>query len=108
MHYRETQEIDLKIIAYGKSYTAVEISRMSHEIFYNLNELQEDDYISLSNLSPILKLLNNFFRLSFGKEETLKIYEEIEDYPLTKKNFKKKINKITESFLKYGKNIYPW
>jgi ubiquinone biosynthesis protein COQ9 len=49
-----------------------------------------------------------FIELSLTKDDISVILEDLKNNPVTINEFREKINLIIESFLKYGKNIYPW
>jgi hypothetical protein len=50
--------------------------------------------------------LQSFIELAFPDRDYSGIINYLEDNPRTISEFRRKINQITESFAKYGKNIY--
>lgn len=107
-YYKNTNKVELRIIAWGKNFIREEISKLAIEILQALDSKKASDILLLSDLSKVLKSLKSFIELSFSSENLNEILNDIEDNPLEVKGFKKKINQITESFSKYGKNIYSW
>lgn len=107
-HYKNTGEIELKIIAWGKNFISKEVSDLAYEILKSIDSKINTKIIEISDISNILKIFQRFIKLSFPNTDTNEIIFDIEDSPITVIEFKNKINKITESYIKYGKNIYSW
>lgn len=107
-HYKNTGNVELRIIAWGKNYASKEISRLAIEILRNLEAKNNSDNLSLFDLSEKLKSFKAFIELSLTNDNVNDVLAEIEDKPIKIQEFKTKIKKITESYAKYGKNIYPW
>ena len=68
----------------------------------------DSEYLKISDLSNVLNSFKLFMELSFPKYNIDDIMNEIEDSSMKIKDFKKKINQTTESFIKYGRNIHSW
>ena len=107
-YYKETGKIELRIIAWGKNFMIKDVSTLALEIVKAIEQKKNSDDLILSDLSNVLKSFNTFVELAFPKNNLNDILEDIEDNPIKISFFKKKINQITESFTKHGKNIYTW
>jgi hypothetical protein len=107
-YYKNTKKIELRILAFGKNFTYKEISKLANEIFNGIDVKDNSEYLELSDLSKITNSFKPFIELSFPKNDINEIFNDIEDNPITIRNFKKIINKTTESYIKYGRNIYFW
>jgi len=107
-HYKNTGNVELKIIAWGKNFTSKEMSKIAFEIINSVGLKDDSEYLKLSDLSNVLNSFKLFMELSFPKYNIDDIMNEIEDSSMKIKDFKKKINQTTESFIKYGRNIHSW
>ena len=107
-NYKDTGKVDLRIIAWGKNFHSKEISKLAVEIISSLEAKQNSDILKLTDLSQIIKEFKSFIELALPDKEINEILNKIEDNPMMVQDFKRKINLITESYAKYGKNIYPW
>lgn len=106
-HYHLNKEIDLRIIAFGNNFESKEVTGYAEDL---LMYVAFDDGSAMLNLGHISSI--NTFR-KFIKKAGLKnsfddIVNSLEDNPISIQDFRDKINQITESFTKYGKNIYDW
>lgn len=107
-YYKNVNRVELRIIAWGKNFEAKEISILAIEILRAVEQKLNTDNLTLSDLSKVLKKFESFIKIAFPENNINEILEQIEDNPISIHEFKKKINLITESYAKYGKNIYPW
>lgn len=107
-HYKNTGRIELRIIAEGKNFASKEISKLAIEILNSVQLKNNSDYLKLNDLSKVLKSFKNFVELTLPNNDIDEILNKLEDNPIKIQHFKKKINQITESYINYGKNIYPW
>ncbi len=107
-HYKKTGEIELRIIALGKTFASKEISKLAIEILRSMELKDNSENLVLSDLSKSINSFKTFVELSIPKDDFNEILNELEDNPITIQEFKNKINLITESFIKYGKNIHSW
>ena len=107
-HYKNTENIELRILAWGKNFKSKEISKLLLKIISSIDTIDNTEILELSDLSNSLQYFRTLMERSFPKEDFNEILIKIEDEPITIYEFKKKLNQITESFIKYGKNIYSW
>jgi hypothetical protein len=107
-HYKNTGKIELRIIAWGKTFASKEISKLAIEILDSIELKENLENLKLLDLSKTINSFKSFVELAFPKYDIHDILNEIEDSPMTIQDFKKRINQTTESFIKYGKNIYSW
>jgi hypothetical protein len=98
----------LRIIAWGKYFTSKEISKLAFEMLNSVELKKNSEDLKLSDLSKIITSFKSFLELSKTKNDFDEILNDIEDNPMKIQDFKKKINQTIESYLQYGKNIYPW
>ena len=107
-HYKNTGKVELRIIAWGKYFTSKEISKLAFEMLNSVELKKNSEDLKLSDLSKIITSFKSFLELSKTKNDFDEILNDIEDNPMKIQDFKKKINQTIESYLQYGKNIYPW
>lgn len=105
-HYKKYAEIELRIIAYGKNFQAYEIDRISLRLLNCLITKKEDNLLTLTDIK--IQDLADFIQLSDPNLNWKEILFNIEDKPLTIRDFRIKINKITESIMAYGTHNYNW
>lgn len=106
--YTHTNKIELRILMWGKHFRAQEINRLSQILLGGIAMKPETDILLLSNLSGSPQIFKNFIELSFPNQDPQIFFNSLEDNPITTDKFREKINLITASFLKHGKNIYTW
>lgn len=106
--YKETGKVELRMLAWGKNFASKEISRLAFNILSSLELKNMHENLVLSDLSKVLRDFSLFIELSLPNNDFNAILNELEDNPITTHEFKRKINLITESFTKYGKNIHSW
>lgn len=107
-HYKNTGRVELRIIAWGKNFMSKEVSKLAFEILSAMESKNNSDDLLLPDLSKVLKSFKSFVELTLPKSNIDEMLNEIEDNPIKIQDFKKKINQITESYAKYGKNVYSW
>ena len=107
-YYKNTGKVEMRIIAWGKNFVSNEISKLVIEMLKAFDFKENSESLKLTDLSSIIKSFKSFVELSLPKNDINEILNELEDNPITIQDFKKKINQITESFIKYGKNIHSW
>tara|TARA_B100000767_G_scaffold14522_1_gene13914 strand:+ start:1781 stop:2512 length:732 start_codon:yes stop_codon:yes gene_type:complete len=107
-HYKNTGKVELRIIAWGKNFASKEISKLAIEILNAIELKENSEDLKLTDLSKAIIGFKRFVELSLPKNDIDQILNEIEDSPMKIQDFKNKINQTTESYIQYGKNIYPW
>jgi hypothetical protein len=103
-HYKETREIELKILAYGGEYKIHDAIKLVETI---LAALKKKD----STLPFAIKYINyatfaKFYDLTQSKKTLDAFLNEIAEQALTVGDFMGKLKKIKKSLIHYGKNIY--
>jgi hypothetical protein len=107
-NYQVTGKVDLKILALGKNYVSQETIRFGTEVLTALQGKGNTDFLQLSDIMPVKNSLKNFIEIALSHSDFEKIISSLDGQNIQVQDFKKKINLITESYIKYGKNIYPW
>lgn len=107
-HYKNIGGVELRIIAWGKNFASREISKLTIEILNSIELKDNSEDLKLSDLSQNINSFKSFVELSLPKNDADEILNEIEDHPIRIQDFRRKINRIKESYEKYGKNIYTW
>lgn len=107
-HYKSTGIVDLRIIVGGKRFVRKTITNLALEIMHSIELKNDSADLKLYDLSEMLPSIKFFFELSYPEKNVSEIFDDLEDNSMKIKDFKNKIKKITESFTKYGQNIYPW
>lgn len=107
-HYKNTGEIDLRILASGKNFISKTVTKLTLDILTTLELKRNSDKLELSDLSSSLKSFKLLIELSFPQYDINEILNDLEDNPIRAEEFKRKINQITESYAKYGRSIHSW
>ncbi|MDN3607263.1 hypothetical protein [Kaistella yonginensis] len=107
-YYKITGNVELRIIAWGKNFESKEISKLAIDILNSIELKENSELLKLGDLSKTIYSFKSFVGLALPKYDINDILNEIEDHPMKIQDFKKKINQITESFIRYGKNIHSW
>lgn len=106
IHYQNTQKIELRIIAFGKNYKAVEISRYSKILIEGVAQNPPNTLLDLRFIR--LSVLRVFHELANIQQSFDDFVNELEDNPITVFKFIENISIIIESINEYGENIYNW
>ncbi len=106
--YSRTNYIDLRILMWGKNFHAHEVKRLSLILLEQVKMKSGTENLVLTDLSGVLKIFKEFIALSYPDLKIQSFFDNLEDYPKSVSEFRERINLITISFFKYGKNIYPW
>jgi hypothetical protein len=107
-HYKNTDEIELRILVWGKNFRANEISKLGKQLLENFALKEGADVLNSADISACQPTFNSFIEAAYPDKNASNILNEIATNQLTINVFRERINLITESFLKYGKNIRPW
>jgi hypothetical protein len=105
--YKDTKDVELRIIAYGKNFISEEISKYAKELLMHVAFEKGSEILKITHISSL-----NTFRQFISKVESKNTFTEIitsiEDNPMTIEEYREKINSIVQSLKNYGKNIYNW
>lgn len=107
-YYKNTRKIEMRILAWGKNFRSKEISILGATLLDLLTKYKGNDDFEVALLTDAKMEFLRFVNLSLVQDDISSVLDDLTNNPLTIKEFRDKINLITESFLKYGKNIYPW
>lgn len=109
LHYKTTEQIELRILAFGRDYEKIIIEKLAAAVFARLQEVGNDEVV------PVTKIhCQNDMRqiVEMAQPKIGKSYEDIINdlqlNPITVGEFKNRINNIIENFQDYGKNYYTW
>ena len=106
--YRETGKVELRILALGKFYESQLPLEIAKGIINSLQSKKNNDELLISDILPLLGNLKILFKNALPDISLNDILIHIEDTPIKVEDFKKNINRIIESYIKYGKNIHTW
>jgi len=107
-HYKNTGKIELRILALGKKFQAIEVLRLANELLGIVASYNDEDKFLITHISGKLHIFKEFIEMALPNISYKNILFDLEDNTISISEFRNKINIITESFLKYGKNIYNW
>lgn len=107
-NYRQTNKIDLRLLAFGENYSTKEIIKFSNNILNVLSNVDLNNQLTLSILSTIISDFKIFISKAYPDINFNELLIDLEDNPIIIKDFKEKITKITDSYAKYGENIHSW
>jgi hypothetical protein len=108
VHYRNTDEIELRILALGKNFKAEEAAHLANELLRAVASLKDEDEFLITHISCKLQIFKEFIEMSLPNVNFQNILCDLEDNPINISEFQDRVNLITESFFKYGKNIHNW
>jgi hypothetical protein len=106
-HYKNTGAIEFRILVWGKNFIAREITQLTESLLEPVAAMNETNKFTINHFNTQQEF-KRFIALSLPDADSQSILNDLENNPITIAEFKSKINLITESFVKYGKNIYPW
>jgi hypothetical protein len=107
-YYKSTGKIEMRIIAWGKNFISKEISNLAFKILSSIEQKAKNETLYISDLSNVLNFFGLFIEKALPQMNINEILIALEDNPIKIQDFKRKVNQITESYSKYGKNIYSW
>lgn len=107
-NYKQSGNIEMRILAWGKNFQSKEISTLADILLQPAIYCDGTDLFQTNLVSDAQTSLEKFISLAFGSDNVCDILKNLEHAPITVSEFRNKVNRITESYLKYGKNIYPW
>lgn len=104
--FKESNELEFKIIAFGKNYKSIEVSEYVRILTENLIFTDQEREIKLKDIN--LKIFKKLIEMSSIQFPSDVLTENLEDYPITIKKFIENLTYINQSFTNHGKNIYGW
>ena len=107
-YYKNTGEIELRILAWGKNFQAKEVSHLANNLLETTAFLNGTEPFDISRLSNTQQDFKALIEMSLPDTGYLDILSDLENNPISIGDFRNRVNLLSESFLKYGKNIYPW
>ena len=108
LHFQKTNEVELRILAYGQNYTAYLANRAATSLFVRLQDIQDDDKLPAPKVHcDEMEQIVSLSQPSIGKSYK-EIIIDLTMKPMTVKDFKNRINIILENIQDYGKNYYTW
>jgi hypothetical protein len=107
-HYQNTDTIELRILALGKYFQAKEVSNLANVLLEALAFLNGTDMFEIALITREQQVFEAFIKMSFPTVNYQNILNDVKNNPISIHEFRNKVNSISESFLKYGKYIYPW
>lgn len=107
-NFRKTGEVDMRILAFGNDFRKKEIKELAQKILAGIRAASDKDTLSIemidkNALKRFIEIANPKVRIDFNE-----LMVQIEDKNVTICHFRKNINNIIISVIKYGKNINTW
>jgi len=100
-NYRESGQIDFRIIAYGVNFNVKLATKISEAI---LNKLSNTNDFHLSEID--INELKKYYELTSSQMDFNAFLDNIEDTVLSTQDFKNLITNINKSLFRYGRNIH--
>lgn len=105
-YYKRTNKIELRIIAFGKNFKAVEISRYTQLLIESMLTNSGDEFFKTTDVK--LSVFRKFFELAEIGFDFDEFIIDLEDNPITVSKCINNISLIVESFNDHNENIYGW
>jgi len=105
-NYQATGEIELRIIAYGVNYLAVEAGEIGKKIIDDIIRHPPENRFELRFIN--VQLLEAFYKFLNSSASFESFRKTLEDGHITNKEFIDNINLVSDSINQYGENIYHW
>jgi hypothetical protein len=107
--YKKNGIIKFQILAWGKNYESYKLTKLAQRLKSIFRDKKETEILEIRHLLLVYEDFKEFITVSYcGELDVSEILIQIEDYPKSIGEFINKIDNIVNSYLKYGKNIYPW
>lgn len=108
VHYKDTGEIDLRILAYGSDFKKVIVEKVATDVFCRLQNIADSDVIDATKVACAeMKQIVELAQPAIGKSYN-DIINDLQVNDITVGEFKNRINNILDNFQDYGKNYYTW
>lgn len=114
LHFQETNEVELRIFAFGKFFLTEELKNCRSEIFEHIEKYESDynlkmqDLLFKSKKSIDLYPIKRFWEIAFPDEDNSEKILYFQENEVTKQNLKEKLNNIVTNYVQYEKNISYW
>jgi hypothetical protein len=102
-HYRLLNQIELRILAYGKNYKYTELIKHSQPLLKYLREIKG---VKIDQNEYLVTLLHSFFSVSEIPGAFKDFLNNSKEHSLN--DLINTIQRINESFITHGRNIYGW
>ena len=108
IHFQKTQEVELRMLAYGQNYVAYLANRAATSLFVKLQNLHDNEKLPAPKVHcEEMRQIVSLSQPSIGKDYK-EIIINLAMNPITVWEFKNRINIILENIQDYGKNYYTW
>lgn len=108
LHFQNTNEVELRILAYGQNYIAYLANRAATSLFVRLQDLQDEDKLPAPKVHcEEMEQIVSLSQPSIGKTYK-EIIIDLTMNNITVREFKNRINIILENIQDYGKNYFTW
>ena len=113
-NFRSYQSLDFRILAYGKNFRRILMTKYVRSLFQQLDTKPESVVLSATDVLPVDSKEPHFLEeivilsqpaIGMGYNDVLNF---IDDEEITIKEFKARIKSILNSVIQYGKNTYTW
>lgn len=107
-HYKNTNQLELRIIAFGENFRAVEAGRYARNLIESLSIYKYSELLDLSFFSK-LSMLQRFFEFMQPGGDYSDFVNDLEDSSITVGKFVENVSAVVESISEnYGKNTHTW
>ncbi|XWW47042.1 hypothetical protein JYG30_06230 [Fibrella sp. USSR17] len=107
-HYKQTNQVEMRIIAFGENFRAVEAGRYAHYLIESLSVYKHSQLFNLSFI-PKLSMLQRFYEFMQPNGDFIKFVNDLEDSSISVGKFVENVSAVIESISEnYGKNTHTW
>lgn len=107
-HYKNTNQIELRIIAFGENFRAIEAGRYARYLIESLSFYRNSTPLNLSYFSK-LSILQRFYEFMHPDGDYNNFVNDLEDSSITVGKFVENVSAVIESISEnYGKNTHTW
>lgn len=108
IHYRDTIEIDLRILAFGEDFATELIEKAAVDVFSRLQDFADTETLDATKIAcPKFRQIIDMSQPAIGKNY-IEIINDLQLNPISIFEFKNRLNNILENFQDYGKNYSVW
>lgn len=107
-YYKNTKQLELRIIAFGENFKAVEAGRYARYLIESLSVHKHSERLDLSYFSR-LSILQRFYEFMRPGGDYNNFVNDLEDSSITVGKFVENVSAVVESISEnYGKNTHTW